>query len=76
MIVAIDGHSASGKSTTAKMVAKKLKMTYLDTGAMYRAVTLALLQSNTDLGDYDSVCKVVDEVVFDIYEEGAKTVLK
>ena len=76
MIVAIDGHSASGKSTTAKMVAKKLKMTYLDTGAMYRAVTLALLQSNTDLGDYDSVCKVVDEVVLDIYDEGAKTVVK
>ena len=76
MIVAIDGHSASGKSTTAKMVAKKLKMTYLDTGAMYRAVTLALLQSNTDLGDYDSVCKVVDEVVLDIYDEGAKTVVR
>ena len=76
MIVAIDGHSASGKSTTAKMVAKKLKMTYLDTGAMYRAVTLALLRSNTDLDDYDSVCKVVDEVVLDIYDEGAKTVVR
>ena len=76
MIIAIDGPSASGKSTTAKMVAKKLKMTYLDTGAMYRAVTLALLRSNTDLDDYDSVCKVVDELVLDIYDQGANTVVR
>ena len=41
MIVAIDGPAASGKSTTAKMEAKKMEMTNLDTGAMYRAVTLA-----------------------------------
>jgi len=76
MIVAIDGPAASGKSTTAKMVAKKLKMTYLDTGAMYRAVTLALLRSNTDLDDYDSVCQVVDELELDIYDQGAKTVVR
>ena len=76
MIVAIDGPAASGKSTTAKMVAKKLKMTYLDTGAMYRAVTLALLRSNTDLDDYDSVCQVVDGLELDIYDQGAKTVVK
>ena len=76
MIVAIDGPAASGKSTTAKMVAKKLKMTYLDTGAMYRAVTLALLRSNTDLDDYDSVCQVVDELELDIYDQGSKTVVR
>ena len=76
MIVAIDGPAASGKSTTAKMVAKKLKMTYLDTGAMYRAVTLALLRSNTDLDDYDSVCQVVDELELDIFDQGAKTVVR
>ena len=76
MIVAIDGPAASGKSTTAKMVAKKLKMTYLDTGAMYRAVTLALLRSNTDLDDYDSVCQVVVELELDIYDQGSKTVVR
>ena len=76
MIVAIDGPAASGKSTTAKMVAKKLKMTYLDTGAMYRAVTLALIRSNTDLDDYDSVCQVVDELELDIYDQGSKTVVR
>ena len=75
MIVAIDGPAASGKSTTAKMVAKKLKMTYLDTGAMYRAVTLALLRSNTDLDDYDFVCQVVDELELDIYDQEGKTVV-
>jgi cytidylate kinase len=58
------------------MVAKKLKMTYLDTGAMYRAVTLALLRSNTDLDDYDSVCHVVDELELDIYDQGSKTIVR
>ena len=76
MIVAIDGPAASGKSTTAKMVAKKLEMTYLDTGAMYRAVTLALLRSNTDLDDYDSICQIVDELELDIYDKGSKTIVK
>ena len=42
MIIAIDGPSASGKSTTAKGVAKKLGITHLDTGAMYRTVTWGL----------------------------------
>ena len=76
MIIAIDGPADSGKSTTAKMVAKKLEMTYLDTGAMYRAVTLALLRSNTDMDDYDSVCQVVDELELDIYDKGFKTIVK
>ena len=76
MIVAIDGPAASGKSTTAKMVAKKLKMTYVDTGAMYRAVTLALLRSNTNLDDYDSICQVVSELELDIYDQGTKTVVR
>ena len=75
MIIAIDGPAASGKSTTAKMVAKKLKMTYLDTGAMYRALTLALLRSNIDLHDYDSVCKLVDELKLDIYAQEGKIVV-
>ena len=48
MIIAIDGPAASGKSTTAKLVAKKLNIIYLDTGAMYRTVTLQLLKSNVN----------------------------
>ena len=46
MIVAIDGPAASGKSTTAIGVANRLGITYLDTGAMYRAVTLGLIENN------------------------------
>ncbi|NQV37173.1 MAG: (d)CMP kinase [Candidatus Marinimicrobia bacterium] len=46
MIIAIDGPAASGKSTTARLAAQRLGFTYLDTGAMYRTVTLALLQKN------------------------------
>jgi CMP/dCMP kinase len=48
LTIAIDGPAASGKSTTARLLAKKLGYVYIDTGAMYRAVTLAVLQSGTD----------------------------
>mgnify|MGYP003325941452 CR=1 FL=1 len=44
MIIAIDGPAATGKSTTAKLVAQKLGFTYLDTGAMYRCVTFSVLK--------------------------------
>ena len=46
--IAIDGPSASGKSTVAKIIAKKLNFTYIDTGAMYRAFTLAVIEANLD----------------------------
>jgi len=55
MIIAIDGPSASGKSTTAKGVSKRLGFTHLDTGAMYRAVTLGINKSNIRLSDYNKV---------------------
>jgi cytidylate kinase len=45
IIIAIDGPAASGKSTTAKILAKRLGYTYIDTGAMYRAITLKFLRS-------------------------------
>jgi len=51
MIVAIDGPAATGKSTSAKLVAQKLSFTYLDTGAMYRCVTLAVLRDQISLDD-------------------------
>ncbi len=49
MIIAIDGPAASGKSSTAKAVAEEVSFMYLDTGAMYRAVTLAILEENISL---------------------------
>jgi cytidylate kinase len=51
MIVAIDGPAGSGKSTVAREVAHRLGFTYLDSGAMYRAVTLAALEAGADLGN-------------------------
>ena len=49
--VAIDGPAASGKSTTAKLIANQLGLIYIDSGAMYRAVTLKCLQLNVDVQD-------------------------
>ena len=51
MIIAIDGPAGSGKSTTAKLLADKLGFIYLDTGAMYRAVTLFLLNNKIDINN-------------------------
>ena len=46
IIIAIDGHSSTGKSTLAKQLAKKLGYIYVDSGAMYRAVTLFAIENN------------------------------
>lgn len=64
--IAIDGHSACGKSTTAKQVAKVLGYTYIDTGAMYRAVTLYFLQHRVDCQDEHAVQSAIDamEITF------------
>lgn len=62
IIIAIDGFSGCGKSTTAKIVAKKLNYIYIDTGAMYRAVTLYFLQNEVVLDDTDQIQKVLDTI--------------
>jgi cytidylate kinase len=55
MIIAIDGPAASGKSTVAREVAKRLGYKYIDTGAMYRAVTWKALQEKIDITEADTV---------------------
>ena len=55
MIVAIDGPAATGKSTSAKLVAQKLGFTYMDTGAMYRCVTLSVLRNHIALADEEAL---------------------
>lgn len=62
MIIAIDGPSASGKSTTAIGVASKLGITYLDTGAMYRAVTYTILKLKVDVADDASISKFLENI--------------
>lgn len=65
-IIAIDGPAASGKTTTAKSVAKKLNITYLDTGAMYRAFAYYVLSKNIDPQDEIAINKIVDNVKIDL----------
>ena len=62
MIIAIDGPAASGKSTAAKGVAKCLGITYLDTGAMYRAVTFGLIKNNISFTSSIELKKYVDNM--------------
>lgn len=59
LIVAIDGPAGSGKSSVSKEVARRLGVAYLDTGAMYRAVTFAALESGMDLADLGAVAEAV-----------------
>ena len=69
IIIAIDGPAGSGKSTIAKLIAKKHSLTYLDTGAMYRMVAFFSLENNVDLNDELSVKKMMEEIKLDINNE-------
>ena len=60
MIIAIDGPSGAGKSTLGKMLAKQLNLLYLDTGAMYRAVGLAVLESGTSLENKAKIIEIAE----------------
>jgi cytidylate kinase len=62
-VVAVDGPSGSGKSTVSRRLAEALGARYLDTGAMYRAVTWAVLRDGADPADADAVAKIADNVV-------------
>lgn len=63
--IAIDGLSGCGKSSTAKAVAKALAYKFIDTGAMYRAVTLYFLQNNVDLANLEAVNKALASMEID-----------
>jgi cytidylate kinase len=67
-IIAIDGPAGSGKSTTARLVAKKLGFVYLDTGAMYRAITFKALENGVDVNDENELEELAKNsvITFDI----------
>jgi len=69
MIIAIDGPAGSGKSTIAKLIAEDLGLVYLDTGAMYRLVTLKALNEGI-LGDFEKIKKMLNNLNIDIKENG------
>lgn len=66
MIIAIDGPAGSGKSTIARMLAKRLGFKYLDTGAMYRALTWKALQHGIDLKDAHALCHLMDQTAIEL----------
>src|SRR5688572_13125161 len=69
MIIAIDGPSGAGKSTLGKMLAKNLNLLYLDTGAMYRAVGLAVLIRGVDLTNTAKVAEIAERAEIDLVGE-------
>ena len=73
IIVAIDGPASSGKSTTAKQLAKKLHCIYVDSGAMYRAVALFLLQNEIDFNDKKLLRKALSEINIKVVPSSDRT---
>ena len=66
MIIAIDGPSGSGKSTLGRMLARALKLLYIDTGSMYRAVALAVINAQVDPSDKEAVTALADRIEIDL----------
>lgn len=74
--IAIDGPASSGKSTVAKILARDLGYTYLDTGAMYRVVTLLALRQSLTEKDLPQILELIDTcpISFGLAEDGSQTV--
>jgi len=70
MIIALDGPAGAGKSTVARRVAEELGLSFLDTGAMYRAVTLTVLEGGLHPSDAEACARVAREVELDFDGEG------
>ena len=76
-IIAIDGPSGVGKSTIAKKLSKILKINYIDTGAMYRAIAYKVISNNISLDDHDKIKKILEDTDFTyksnyLYVDGVK----
>lgn len=72
MKIAIDGPAGAGKSTIARLVANHLGLRYVDTGAMYRAVTLEALRREVDTGDEEALVRVITSIDLNIVFQGEK----
>lgn len=75
--IAIDGPAAAGKSTVAKNLAAKLSIVYIDTGAMYRALTYKALQNKVDIDNEDEIAALLDKTIIRLYhrEDGQRVLL-
>lgn len=73
-VVAIDGPAGSGKGTSAKIVAKRFGLIYIDTGAMYRCVALTCIRKNIDLNQKEKIIETSANIDIELKEDG-KTIL-
>jgi CMP/dCMP kinase len=71
-VIAIDGPAGSGKSTIARMLADRLGLEYLDTGAMYRGVAFAALRAGIDPADIDDVAAIAQRIDLRVDEDGTR----
>jgi len=71
-VIAIDGPAGSGKSTVARRLAERLDLTYLDTGAMYRAVAFAAIRQGIDPADADPVAALVEAIDIQVDNDGVR----
>ncbi len=65
LVIAVDGPAGAGKSTIAKIIAKRLNINYIDTGAMYRAITYKCLKNNVDINNEEEVIKIAQNTDID-----------
>ena len=75
-VVAIDGPAGSGKGTVTEVLAKKLKLNSIDTGAMYRCVTLSILRNNVNLEDMDKIKEILDTIDIELLKENGNLIVK
>jgi CMP/dCMP kinase len=72
IVIAIDGPAGAGKSTVGRAVARRLRLEYLDTGAMYRAVTYAAMRRGIPVHETDAVAELAREVALDVDDDGVR----
>jgi cytidylate kinase len=70
IVIAIDGPAGSGKSTVSKLIAKRLGLLYIDTGAMYRALTLKAMRMSLELEDAEALAALASSTRIDLEESG------
>src|SRR5277367_3905961 len=73
IVIAIDGYSSCGKSTLAKALAQKLHFIYIDSGAMYRAVTLYFLRNRIDLNNHAQVAEALKNTHLNFHSRDYQT---
>ena len=76
MIVTIDGPAGAGKSTVSRRVAESLRVPYLNSGFIYRAITLLVLDQGGDFEDRELVQRTIDELDLDFEDSGGRTIVR